>query len=456
MTAGQYNANDASKNGEMSESLQYDKGGNITGLSRGSYGGLNYTYQNNGISNQLQSLSGFVSGNYGYDPNGNVGHDGRNNVDIAYNFLNLPQNITGNQNLSYVYDATGKKLRKLSGGHATDYIAGIQYTDGSMDFVQTEEGRAIKSGGNWNYEYTLTDHLGNSRVNIDSYNGAVRVTQEDEYYPFGLDRQRYTNGIKNKYLYNKKEVQEELGQYDYGARFYDPVVVRWGTVDPHATSYLSISPYSYVNNNPLSSIDPDGRDLIVLSAPNHVGGLGHAAVLIGNEQTGYRYYSKNGTTDNYRAFGRSNDNPETGAKKYASLKEFEASNENKKEGPYAKAYELKTDEATDKKMEAAAKASVESDYNVLEKNCIDVASDALKAGKLDPGVDNRRPGFYGLWNWGPALNPVPNSRFKDIMRDNPGGTLIILPVPKKEKTGIVTVDPAEITHTVILDKKSNQ
>lgn len=105
---------------------------------------------------------------------------------------------------------------------------------------------------------------------------------------------------------------------------------------------MSISPYVYVNNNPINSIDPDGRDLIVLSAPSHVGGLGHAAVLSGNEQTGYRYYSKNGTTDNHRAYGRSNDNPQAGTKTYASLKEFITSKENKKEGPYAKAYEIKT------------------------------------------------------------------------------------------------------------------
>jgi len=127
-----------------------------------------------------------------------------------------------------------------------------------MDFVQTEEGRAIKSGTNWNYEYTLTDHLGNSRVNIDSYNGAVRVTQEDEYYPFGLDRQRYTNGIKNKYLYNKKEVQEELGQYDYGARFYDPVIARWGSVDPLAEMERRASPYNYTFDDPIRHTDPDG------------------------------------------------------------------------------------------------------------------------------------------------------------------------------------------------------
>jgi len=139
MTAGQYNAN----NGEMSESLQYDKGGNITALSRGSFGGLGYSYLNGG--NQLQTLSGAINGTYRYDANGNVSYDARNNVNIGYNFLNLPQNITGNQNLSYVYDATGRKLRKVSGNTTTDYVSGIQYTNGNMDFVQTEEGRAIKS-----------------------------------------------------------------------------------------------------------------------------------------------------------------------------------------------------------------------------------------------------------------------------------------------------------------------
>ena len=253
MTTGLYNAN----NGEMGESVQYDKGGNITGLTRGSFGSLGYTYYNGG--NQLQTLSGAINGTYRYDANGNVNYDARNNVNITYNFLNLPQSISGGQNLSYVYDATGRKLRKVSGSNATDYIAGIQYTNGNMDFVQMEEGRATKNGSNWNYEYTLTDHLGNSRVNIDSYAGTARVLQEDEYYPFGLNRQRYTNGVKNKYLYNKKEVQDELGQYDYGARFYDPVIARWGVPDPKASLLEMSSPYVYSLNSPVNFIDKDGE-----------------------------------------------------------------------------------------------------------------------------------------------------------------------------------------------------
>ena len=341
-----------STGGTLNETVSYDVMGNITGLTRqgGSAAVLAYSYLNGGLSDQLQVVTkgGGAYKSYAYDGNGNATSDG-GSKGISYNLLNLPLNVTtgGTTLATYVYDAEGNKLRNTGTDGTWDYINGIVYNNNKILFVQTEEGRALPNGNTYLYQYYLKDHLGNTRVTFTKNSSGIATNiQENEYYAFGLAAAvPSTPSPANRYLYNGKEVQTDLtNQYDYGARFYDPVIGRFTSLDPSATSYKSLSPYNYVNNNPTGSIDPDGRDLIVLNATSHVLGAGHGAVLIGNPKTGYKYYAKNGTTGYFGEYGKSNDHPVKG-KQYDSRKEFEDSPENKQDGPYNRQYELKTDEA---------------------------------------------------------------------------------------------------------------
>lgn len=250
----------------MSESLGYDEMGNIKRLSRDA--GTEGVYNYNG--NQLSSISNgpLATGSYGYDVNGNAITDGRNGVTLTYNYLNLPQTASRAAtsgrtalNMNYTYDAAGTKLRKESNtGGTTDYIGGIQYQNGVIEFIQTEEGVARNNAGTYSYEYNLNDHLGNVRYtfNKDPNTGGIQRLQEDNYYAFGL--RKAVLGGPNKYLYNKKELQEELEVFDYGARFYDPVIGRWNVIDPITDLRPNISPYTYCVNNPILYIDKFGLD----------------------------------------------------------------------------------------------------------------------------------------------------------------------------------------------------
>jgi RHS repeat-associated protein len=104
-----------------------------------------------------------------------------------------------------------------------------------------------------------------------SYDKNLAIVEENNYYPFGLKQKGYNSTPSNylyrspqaeKYKYNGKELQDELGlnMYDYGARNYDPAIGRWMNIDPLAEKYPGVNPYAYCLNNPIRFVDLDGQE----------------------------------------------------------------------------------------------------------------------------------------------------------------------------------------------------
>ena len=111
--------------------------------------------------------------------------------------------------------------------------------------------------------YYHPDHLGSSSyiTNLDG-----EVSQHIEYVPFGeVFIEERNNTWNTPYLFNAKEFDEETGMYYYGARYYEPRLSLWMSVDRFAEKYPAISGYNYAINNPVRYIDINGDSIRVSS-----------------------------------------------------------------------------------------------------------------------------------------------------------------------------------------------
>ena len=104
--------------------------------------------------------------------------------------------------------------------------------------------------------YLLHDHLGSTRVVLDSNN---QVLGSFDYSPFGETTP--TGNVANvAYRYTGQEVNGALGTYNYHARHYDAGVGRFLRVDP---ARYNASPYLYANDNPVNFVDQTGQQPIL-------------------------------------------------------------------------------------------------------------------------------------------------------------------------------------------------
>ena len=222
-------------------------------------------------------------------------------------------------------------------------------------------------------EYVVADHLGSSRAVVS---GAGAILQRTDYEAIGGVRTSEGEGARTTYI--GREEDQESGLGFYGVRLYEPEYGRFTSVDAMWGKYVEVNPYHYSLNQPLTAIDPDGRDLIILVDVEGANRLGHAAVLIGNDKDGWQYRSLDGSKDINRLWGTSKNKRED----FDNLEEFLSNTDTKLDlSKYDIGFQIKEDTETDKKFLKGADSETEDkkEYDVLNHSCIDVVSGALEA-----------------------------------------------------------------------------
>ena len=114
---------------------------------------------------------------------------------------------------------------------------------------------------------TIEKTLGSTVAVTD---GGGNLVQTTGYYPSGTpyklpsDAGTDMDAVADKlHIGNKWIGHKGFDLYDNTARMHDPLLARFHSVDPLFGNYPGSSPWTHCLANPLSYVDPDGRDVYV-------------------------------------------------------------------------------------------------------------------------------------------------------------------------------------------------
>lgn len=272
---------------------------------------LNYVYDGrgelvknvqSGIDSSLFDYRGLPtymrrSGNvvrYRYDANGDRIYKTESNGMTSYYIRDYKgRTIAVLNNLGYLSminlhgnDQLGYMLVSYEGPYGAPQMVTTEGGGGSPEMVADDSpaggegvGMAFYGARLDSRVYYLKDQAGTIKMSVDPWGTIVSY---DDYDPYGavLENRSGNFGISDtRYKFTGKERDFETG-YDYfGARYYDPRIGRWLSVDPLQEKLPGWSPYNYALSNPVKLNDPDGRmPQAVLGAL--VGGASEAAAQV--------------------------------------------------------------------------------------------------------------------------------------------------------------------------------
>ena len=195
-----------------------------------------------------------------YTSNGNLQNDGIQTY--TYTALNQLSGVP-DKDISYGYDALGRRVRKTVGTDAYTYIwAGKQMVeehgpDGVRKFVYgagvDEPICMIDTDGS---VYYFHQDASKSVIALSDENGAVVETYA--YTPYGKPFVNETGSTpKSPFLFSGRWYEADAGVYYYRARHYHPELRKFLQADPLGYED-GMNMYAYVHNNPVNFYDPDG------------------------------------------------------------------------------------------------------------------------------------------------------------------------------------------------------
>ena len=242
-------------------------------------------------TNNLPATIGGVATGALYDPQGNLtqlfGTPGQSTslVTMTYDTLGRVATLGDTANATsqaYLYDDEGLRIKAvdLKSGLTTYNIYNearqlvATYTrvgSGSLTwkrdilYVGARELAEVSATGT---AVILTDHLGTPRY---SWSGSGLPTKQ-KFLPFGESLAPAGDSAKFAKGYTNHEQTDPSGLIYMQARFYAPWYGRFLSPDPardqHFEETQSWNIYSYVQNNPVMAIDPNGEELVAIQLMN--------------------------------------------------------------------------------------------------------------------------------------------------------------------------------------------
>jgi RHS repeat-associated protein len=206
-----------------------------------------------------------------YDDNGNLQTitDSNGTTLYSWNSRNELIGISGpTVSASFVYDAAGRRQKKLINGNLTEFLYDgsnpVQETSGATILANILAGLGfdefftridVVAGTTSHF---LTDIL-SSPVAVADNVGVVQT--EYTYEPFGKTT---FNGavINSSYQYTGRE-NDGTGVYYSRARYYHPQLQRFISEDPTGFSGGDLNLFSYVHNSPSNFTDPLGLQAVI-------------------------------------------------------------------------------------------------------------------------------------------------------------------------------------------------